>query len=101
LDKKDVDKLSDSDKFSPSQANSDAQTKPNQTKPNENMKSFNNWKEAHTNAVELANLCKRDVGISKSKEFGKEVFNTFLLPNKENRCGRELTCEIVSPNTPI
>ena len=65
------------------------------------MKSFNNWKEAHTEATKLANLCKRDVGISKSKEFGKEIFNIFLLPNRENRFGRELTCEIVNPNTPI
>lgn len=65
------------------------------------MKSFNNWKEAHNNAVELANLCKRDVGIARAKEFGREVFNTFLLPNKENRFGHELRCEVVSSNTPI
>ena len=55
------------------------------------------YKEAHNKAVDLANLCKRDCGILKSKEFGKTVFSVFLLPNKENRYGRELSCEIVTP----
>lgn len=65
------------------------------------MKTFPTWKEAHTSATELANLCKRDCGLAKSKEFGREVFNVFLLPDKKNRCGHELTCEVVFPGTPV
>ena len=65
------------------------------------MKTFKNWKDAHTEAVGLADLCKRDVGIEKGKEFGKIVYGVYLLPNKENRYGHELTCEVVTPGTPI
>lgn len=64
------------------------------------MKTFPNWKDAHTYAVETADLCKRDCGLAKGKEFGREVFSVFLLPNTQNRYGHELTCEVVSPNTP-
>lgn len=65
------------------------------------MKVFNNWKNAHAHAAELATACERDVGIEKGKEFGRTVFKTFLLPNKENRCGHELRCEVVTPGTPV
>ena len=65
------------------------------------MKSFPTWKQAHTYAVETARLCKRDCSLAKSREFGREVFNVSLLPDFKNRCGHELTCEVVSPDSPI
>ena len=64
------------------------------------MKSFQEWKSAHTYAAELADQCARDCGIAKAREFGRTVFNVFLLPNPENRRGHELTCEVVNPGTP-
>lgn len=65
------------------------------------MKAFTDYTKAHTYATELATACSRDVGIEKGEEFGRTVFRTFLLPNKENRCGHELHCEVVTPNTPV
>lgn len=52
---------------------------------------------AYDKARNMADSLKRDVGIEKRFEFGKVVYNTFLLPNPENRRGHELTCEVVSP----
>ena len=62
---------------------------------------FVDWKEAHTEAVKLARLCKRDVGIWRQAEFGQDGYNIRLLPNPENRYGHELRCEVVSPRDPI
>ena len=59
------------------------------------------YTKAFNEAVNLARLVKREVGIEKSKEFGKTVYNVKILPNKENRYGWELRCEIVSPNSPL
>lgn len=64
------------------------------------MKSFPDYPPAHEYAIDLANQCSRDCGLAKSKEFGRTVFSVFLLPNKENRTGHELTCEVVQPGTP-
>lgn len=66
------------------------------------MKTFklSEYKEAQNYAIDLSNQCNRDCGIAKTKEFNSTVFNVFLLPNKENRRGFELTCEVVIPNTP-
>lgn len=63
--------------------------------------SFREWKVAHTAAVELARLLKRETGIEKAKEFGKEVYRVHSLPKPENRCGFELRCEIVRPGDPL
>ena len=41
---------------------------------------YREWKQAHTAAVELARLLKRETGIEKAKEFGKEVFRVHTLP---------------------
>ena len=65
------------------------------------MKVFTTWKESHTYACQLADDCKRDVGIEKASEFDKTVFRAFLLPDARNRAGHELRCEIVAPRTPI
>ena len=62
---------------------------------------FGDWKAAHTAAVELARLLKRETGIEKAREFGKEVFRVHSLPRAENRCGFELRCEIVRPGDPL
>ena len=64
------------------------------------MKRFTDYKDAQDCAIDIANDCHRDVGIRACKEFGKAGFNVFLLPNKENRRGFELCCEVVTPNTP-
>ena len=63
--------------------------------------SFSNWRDAHIAAVELARLLKRETGIEKAKEFGKEVYRVHTLPNPENRSGFELRCEIVRPSDPL
>ena len=60
-----------------------------------------NWKAAHTAAVELARLLKREVGIEKANEYGKQVFRVHTLPRPENRYGFELRCEIVRPSDPL
>ena len=65
------------------------------------MKAFPEYKDAHKYAAEMADLCKRDCGLAKGKEFGRTVFSVFLLPDKQNRCGHELTCEVVTPGTPV
>lgn len=56
---------------------------------------------AFNEAVNLARLVKREVGIEKANEFGKIVYRVKMLPNKENRCGWELRCEVVSPDSPL
>jgi hypothetical protein len=61
---------------------------------------FKDWKDAHRSAVELARLLKRETGIEKANEFGKQVFRVHSLPKPENRCGFELRCEIVRPSDP-
>ena len=62
---------------------------------------FTEWKEAHTAAVLLARQLKRDVGIWRQTEFGKDGYNIRSLPKPENRYGHELRCEVVSPNDPL
>jgi hypothetical protein len=62
---------------------------------------YNTWKEAHTAAIKLARLLGRETGILGTKEFGKEGFNVYSLPQAKNRCGADLRCEIVSPGDPI
>lgn len=64
------------------------------------MQSFKEYRDAHNAAVDLANLLKRDVGILRAKEYTSNVFQVFGLPNPANRCGFELRCEVVAPNTP-
>ena len=63
--------------------------------------SFTDWKNAHTAAVELARLLKRETGIEKTTEFGKIVYRVHSLPKPENRYGFELRCEIVGPSDPL
>jgi hypothetical protein len=63
--------------------------------------SFKEWKDAHTAAVELARLLKRETGIEKANEFGKTVYRVHSLPKPENRYGFELRCEIVHPSDPL
>ena len=55
---------------------------------------------AFNKAVKLANLCNREVGIEKTKEFGRTVYIVKLLPNKENRSGHELNLQVVTPGEP-
>ena len=62
---------------------------------------FSDWKEAHTAAVLYARLVKRDVGIWRQFEFGKDGYNIRSLPNPENRYGHELRCEVVSPSDSV
>lgn len=62
---------------------------------------FTDWKEAHTEAIKLARRLGKEVGIEKTKEFGKEIFLIKHLPKPENRYGWELRCEIVKPSDPL
>ena len=65
------------------------------------MSAFKDWKDAHTAAVNLARLLKRETGIEKAYEFGNLVYRVHSLPKPENRCGFELRCEIVRPSDPL
>jgi hypothetical protein len=65
------------------------------------MVAFGEWKEAHNEAVRLARMLGREVGILKGKEFGRQVFEVIHLPKAENRYGFELKCEIVTPQDPF
>lgn len=56
---------------------------------------------AHGNAVLLARSSRKDVGIERAAEFGKEVFRVFRLPLPQNRFGFELRCEVVGPDDPM
>ena len=58
-----------------------------------------NYLEALADAIELANLTKREIGIEKLPGV-RTAYSTRILPNPENRCGFELHCEIVRPGTP-
>ena len=62
---------------------------------------FTDWKAAHTAAVLLARELKRDVGIWRQEEFGRDGYNIRSLPRPENRYGHELRCEVVSPDDSI
>ena len=64
------------------------------------MTSYNDWKAAHTAAVELARSLGREVGLYKTTEYGKTVYQVINLPKPENRQGFELRCEIVRPDDP-
>lgn len=64
------------------------------------MKTFTDHNNALTYARDLATQCQRDAGLEKAKEFNRTVFSVFLLPAPAFRTGRELRCEIVTPNTP-
>ena len=64
------------------------------------MKSFTEYRDALSYARSLATQCARDTGIEKTKEFTRTVFLVCLLPAPAFRTGRELRCEIVTPNTP-
>ena len=64
-------------------------------------KRFEDWKAAHTYAVLFAREIGRDVGISKTVEYGKTGFNVHSLPRPENRHGFELRAEVVRPTDPL
>jgi len=64
-------------------------------------KAFPSWKEAHTAAVQLARQLGREVGIERTKEYGKEVYLVHHLPNPGNRYGFELRVEVVKPTDPL
>lgn len=60
------------------------------------MRVFTNWIDARVEAETLAQQCKRDVGVESAREFGKQVYRVFLLPEASKRYGYELRCEVVS-----
>lgn len=63
--------------------------------------SFPDWKTAHRYAVGLARKLGREVGIERTRWFGKETFVVHTLPKPENRQGFELRLEIVKPDDPL
>lgn len=64
-------------------------------------KAFSTYEAAHSYAAQLAATHSRDMGLSKQREFGSTVFVVFMLPAESFRTGRELTCEVVRPGTPV
>ena len=63
-------------------------------------KSFGTYEDAASYARELANLCGKDCGISKGGPLERGKFTAFLLPDKANRYGHELICEVIRPSEP-
>lgn len=59
-----------------------------------------NYETTRRGAQEMANQSGHDVGIEKRNEFGATVYSASYLPKPENRCGWELRCEVVQPDTP-
>jgi hypothetical protein len=49
---------------------------------------------ARRRAQEAANADGYDRGLEYNPVFG--TWRSFMLPRRENRCGRERTCEVVS-----
>ena len=62
--------------------------------------SFPSYQEAFTAARERATKLQMNVGLYHQNEFGRKVFNIMLLPKPTFRTGRELTCQVVSPEEP-
>ena len=54
------------------------------------------YHDAYDAAVDDARRYKCDIGIEK---LGGQ-FRVFMLPKPENRCGFELRCEVVTPDSP-
>jgi hypothetical protein len=52
------------------------------------------YKAAKTDAQARADSSGRDFGLEANDLF--KSWNVFGLPNRENRCGHELRCEVVS-----
>jgi hypothetical protein len=63
------------------------------------MVAFGEWKEAHNEAVRLARMLGREVGILKGKEFGRQVFEVIHLPKAENRYKRATAWERIASGT--
>ncbi len=61
------------------------------------MKSSTDYEPVKAYAQNLANELGREVGIEKLREFGHTVYTCKMLPERKNRYGWELTCEVVPP----
>lgn len=64
------------------------------------MKTSPIYKDVLNHAVDMAKSTGLDVGIEKMREFNRVVFSCFFLPKPENRTGRELSCEVITAQTP-
>ena len=52
------------------------------------------WRTARAEAQAQANATGYDYGLEANDLF--KSFRSFMLPRKENRCGHEMRCEVVS-----
>ena len=57
---------------------------------------FPDYHDAYDAAVDDARRYKCDIGIEKLNG----EFRVFMLPKPKNRCGFELRCEVVTPDSP-
>ena len=62
------------------------------------MDSFKSYEQAFNQAIDKANEINRDYGLIKNKLFN--TYEIFMLPNPNNRFGRDLLCQVITPNTP-
>jgi hypothetical protein len=58
-------------------------------------KTFTDYDGAKAYARELAAIGGPDAGITKAREFGKQVYIVSFLPKKENTFGSEMNAERV------
>ncbi|MDE2096597.1 MAG: hypothetical protein KGL39_05065 [Patescibacteria group bacterium] len=66
------------------------------------MSFYREYGEAFNRAVVLARLLKREVGLEKADNpLDGKGFRIFSLPNRENRYGHELRCQVVGPQEPM
>jgi hypothetical protein len=56
---------------------------------------FTDYDAAKAYARELAAMGGPDAGITKAREFGRQVYNVSFLPKKENTFGSEMNAERV------
>ena len=58
--------------------------------------------QAHNYAVTRARKLNQCYGIEKMNQFGKKVFSVKMIPNNpDKRCGWEIRCEVVTPESPL
>ena len=55
------------------------------------------YREAFETAQNRADATGREIGLRKSREYGREVFTVFALPAMSHRYGEDLRAQVVAP----
>jgi hypothetical protein len=63
------------------------------------MQRFTDYADARRHAQDKANALGLNVGIERTREFGKDGYCVRILPGADRRSGSELRCEVVTPES--